>query len=78
MGGDCVESKIVYSVIELSKMLGISSDTIYTMVREKQISHVRIRRRILFQKSVIETWLQSSVESIAPGCLEIRSDLTVL
>ncbi|WP_327194794.1 helix-turn-helix domain-containing protein [Paenibacillus alvei] len=46
------------SVSEVAEYLNVSTDSIYTMVREKQIPHVRIRRRIIFSIEVIEEWLR--------------------
>ncbi|WP_328804066.1 helix-turn-helix domain-containing protein [Paenibacillus glycinis] len=48
------------TVRELSELLGVSLDSIYSMVKENQIPHVRIRRRILFHREIIENWLRSS------------------
>lgn len=55
------ELKAVYTVKELSEYLGVCADSIYTMVRENQIPHVRIRRRILFHKEEIISWIQKSI-----------------
>ncbi|MDQ0917546.1 helix-turn-helix domain-containing protein [Paenibacillus sp. V4I5] len=56
--------KITLSVSELSEMLGVSSDSIYALVREGQIPYIRIRRRILFHKETIDEWLiQKSLKS---------------
>ncbi|MBX4150744.1 helix-turn-helix domain-containing protein [Paenibacillus lautus] len=49
--------------MELSCYLGVSTDSIYTMVREKQIPHMRIRRRILFHRDAIDLWIQESITS---------------
>jgi len=51
------------TVNEIAQYLNVSTDSIYTMVREKQIPHVRIRRRIIFLDEVVEQWLkeQSSI-----------------
>jgi excisionase family DNA binding protein len=38
------------TVQEIAEHLGVHRDTIYTMVRQKQIPHFRIRRRILFSR----------------------------
>jgi len=54
------QGKKVLSVAELSDYLGVSPDCIYTMVRENQIPHIRIRRRILFYRESIDSWLQSN------------------
>ncbi|XEC95680.1 helix-turn-helix domain-containing protein [Paenibacillus tarimensis] len=47
----------VFSVSELANYLSVSTDSIYAMVREKQIPHVRIRRRIVFPMNLVEEWL---------------------
>ncbi|NGM83950.1 helix-turn-helix domain-containing protein [Paenibacillus sp. 7124] len=49
----------VYSVSELAEYLKVSTDSIYTMVREKQIPHVRVRKRIIFPMNMIEEWLNN-------------------
>lgn len=55
--------KMILSVNDLSEMLGVSSDTIYTMVREKKIPHVRVRRRILFYTESIVEWLRNDISN---------------
>ncbi|WP_332262418.1 helix-turn-helix domain-containing protein [Paenibacillus sp. GSMTC-2017] len=47
------------TVNELSEQTGVSTDSIYAMVRENQIPHFRIRKRILFHKDTIDRWLKS-------------------
>ncbi|WP_373231957.1 helix-turn-helix domain-containing protein [Cohnella sp.] len=56
---DKLQLKAVFSVSELSDYLGVSADCIYTMVREKQIPFVRIRRRILFYRESINSWINT-------------------
>ncbi|MCU6796815.1 helix-turn-helix domain-containing protein [Paenibacillus sp. WQ 127069] len=53
-----MQDKIVYSVNEMADLLGVSTDSIYAMVRENTIPSVRIRRRILFYSKAIEGWLE--------------------
>lgn len=48
--------KITLDVKELSALLGVSTATIYTMVRTEEIPFVKVRGRILFNKEVIEAW----------------------
>ncbi|REE90611.1 excisionase family DNA binding protein [Paenibacillus taihuensis] len=57
------QERTVFSVMELSGYLGVSTDSIYTMVREKQIPHMRIRRRILFHRDAIDSWIQERIAS---------------
>lgn len=52
--------KPILSVNDLSELLGVSTDTVYAMVREKQIPHVRIRRRIIFHTESIVDWLRNN------------------
>ena len=35
---------------------GVHPDTIYTMVKRKEIPHFRIRRRIMFSKEALDAW----------------------
>ncbi|OAB26465.1 DNA-binding protein [Paenibacillus macquariensis subsp. defensor] len=53
--------KIMMTVNELSENIGVSTDSIYAMVRENQIPYIRVRRRILFHKEMIEKWLRREV-----------------
>ncbi|MBT2680021.1 helix-turn-helix domain-containing protein [Bacillus sp. ISL-35] len=54
---------------EVAQYIGVHLDTIYNMVREKQIPHVRVRRRIIFSKETINAWMrdqeQKSIEAIS-------------
>ncbi|MFD0673483.1 helix-turn-helix domain-containing protein [Cohnella sp. GCM10027633] len=53
--------KVTLSVNEVAVMLGVSTDCIYTMVREQQIPFVRVRRRIIFHRDVIDSWLSGNI-----------------
>lgn len=48
--------KITLDVKEVAEMLGVAHGTIYTMVRESQIPHFKVRGRIMFNKNVIMAW----------------------
>ncbi|WP_067925460.1 helix-turn-helix domain-containing protein [Alicyclobacillus shizuokensis] len=59
--------KITLSVQEVAELLGVSPVTIYYMVRDKQIPHVRIRRRVMFHRDAIEAWLRGeTVDAVKP------------
>lgn len=45
------------TVVEVAEYLGISKDLVYMMVREKQLPHVKLGRRILFKIDSVERWL---------------------
>jgi excisionase family DNA binding protein len=53
---------------EIAEYIGVHVDTIYTMVRQKQIPHLRVRRRIFFSRETIDAWMrdqeQKSLEAI--------------
>jgi excisionase family DNA binding protein len=46
------------TVKQTADYLGLCEDTIYNMVREKQIPHFRSRRRILFTVEAIDSWIR--------------------
>lgn len=47
-----------FTVQEVAEYLGVHQDTIYTMVRQKQIPHFRVRRRIFFNQNTIDSWIE--------------------
>jgi len=51
-------------VKQAAEYLGVCTDTIYTMVKQNEIPHFRIRRRILFSKEAIESWIKSQEEEV--------------
>lgn len=54
--------KITLTVEEVSQVLGVSQSTIYTMARENEIPHKKVRGRVLFHKPTIERWLCNEFE----------------
>lgn len=46
------------TVKELANYLGVHTDTIYAMVKQKQIPHLKIQNRILFTREAIDLWIQ--------------------
>ncbi|MGN7169298.1 helix-turn-helix domain-containing protein [Paenibacillus cellulositrophicus] len=54
--------KITLTVVEAAELIGVSQTTIYTMARENQIPHARVRGRILFHREVIESWLRGELK----------------
>jgi len=49
---------ITMTVAEAAAYLGVSTDTLYDMVRRKEIPHIRIRRRIFFRRDTLDAWLE--------------------
>lgn len=50
--------KITLTPLEVAKLLGVSRATVYTMVRENEIPHFKVRGKILFNRDVIVKWTQ--------------------
>lgn len=57
-------AKITLTVAEAAELIGVSQTTVYTMAREKQIPHARVRGRILFHRDVIESWLRGELQQM--------------
>lgn len=55
-GGENV-GKITLSVHEVAELIGVSTTTIYTMVRLNEIPYKKVRGRIIFHRETIEKWL---------------------
>ncbi|WNN77026.1 helix-turn-helix domain-containing protein [Lysinibacillus capsici] len=51
------DKKMTMSVDELAEELQVSKTTIYTMVSQNEIPHIKVRGRILFHRATIEKWL---------------------
>lgn len=49
---------MTFTVQEAAEYLGVCEDTIYTMVKQKEIPHFRVRRRIFFLKEKIDEWIR--------------------
>lgn len=47
---------------EAAEYIGVHVDTIYTMVRQKEIPHIRVRRRILFNVNTLDAWMNQQEE----------------
>lgn len=54
--------KITMTPLEVAEMLGISRATVYTMVREEQIPHFKVRGKILFNCDVVTAWTKGDYE----------------
>ncbi|MGC8230977.1 helix-turn-helix domain-containing protein [Pseudobacillus badius] len=52
------------TVQEAADYLGVSTDTIYNMIREKEIPHFRVRRRIFFTRSAINEWIREQEQQV--------------
>jgi excisionase family DNA binding protein len=46
-----------------AELIGVSTTTIYAMVREGQIPHIRVRSKILFHRDMVENWLREGQQA---------------
>lgn len=47
------------NVAELSKLIRLSKTTIYDLVAQKKIPHIRIQGRIVFDREKIKSWMDA-------------------
>ncbi|MFJ7753189.1 helix-turn-helix domain-containing protein [Peribacillus muralis] len=57
-------NKITLTVKEAAELIGVSTNSVYTMVRENQIPHTRVRSKIIFHKEMLESWLKGDLKSV--------------
>ncbi|MFS0766186.1 helix-turn-helix domain-containing protein [Peribacillus phoenicis] len=55
-------NKITLTVKEAAELIGVSTTSVYTMVRENQIPHTRVRSKIIFHKGMLESWLKGDLK----------------
>ena len=56
-------SRNTMTVQEAAEYLGVHHDTIYTMVREKEIPHFWVRTRIFPTKHNIDAWIEAQEQA---------------
>lgn len=49
------------TTLEVAEYLGVSKETIYGLVRSKEIVHFRIGSRILFKRDAIDQWIDNKM-----------------
>lgn len=54
------DKKMTMTVSEIAEELQVSTTMIYTMVRQNEIPHIKVRGRILFYRPTIEQWLMNT------------------
>lgn len=48
---------------DVAKYLGVHTDTIYDLVSEGSLPHIRFGRKILFSKEAIDGWVREKVHA---------------
>lgn len=59
-------NNITFNVPEAAEYLGISSDTLRTMYREKQIPHFWCRGKVRFRKVALDQWMEEQEKQNYP------------
>lgn len=60
-------NKSTMTVAEAARYLGVHEDTVYAMVRDRQIPHIRVRRRIFFRRETLDAWMSQQEAENARG-----------
>lgn len=58
-----MNDKLVYTVNEMAKTLGIGLNKAYELIHGNQVHSLRIGRKILIPKKSLENWLESVGEN---------------
>lgn len=61
---DQLNSHLALNADQLSEKIGLSKDTIYTLVSMRKIPHLKVGRRVLFPVKGIEKWLEVNTISV--------------
>lgn len=59
MGNPILTEKRLMNIAELSGMLGVCVNTIYSWISQKKIPHVKLGHLVRFDREQIHHWLQS-------------------
>lgn len=51
------------TVKDVAKYLGVHTDTIYDLVSEGSLPHIRFGRKILFSKEAIDGWVREKARA---------------
>lgn len=54
----------VLTVKEVAEILRASTTTIYTMVREGELPHFRVRGNIMFHRQTLEDWMSGNTKEL--------------
>jgi excisionase family DNA binding protein len=57
-GSEVMERQTI-NVQEAAAFIGVSKDLVYQLVRQKDIPHLKVGKRILFRKESLERWMNN-------------------
>jgi excisionase family DNA binding protein len=62
--------RLLLSMSETAAALGLCERTVWTLVHEQGLPHVKVGRRILFSRATLEAWIarqEAATQGGAPG-----------
>lgn len=54
------DEKLALDVLAVSRLLGLSKNTIYTLVAENKLPHIRLNGRIIVPREALLSWLATN------------------
>lgn len=55
-----LDKHLALNVKQLSELIGLSTDTIYTLKSMGRLPYIKVGRRVLFPVKAIEKWLEKN------------------
>ncbi len=55
------------NVEQVARFLGLKKGTLYNMISRRVIPYHKVGRRVLFRRTEIETWFESTLVPCVPG-----------
>ena len=52
--------KLALDVIDVARLLGLSKNSIYTLIAEKKLPHMRLNGRIIIPREALMEWLATN------------------
>lgn len=52
-----MSDRLAISVPEAARALGVSKNTVYDLIRSRQLPHIRIGQRIRIPQAALQAWL---------------------
>ncbi len=68
MRENTTKSNARYSIEELAEALGISRDSVYKGIKNGDIPHLKVGRRLILPRTAINTWMQGATAAVGREC----------
>ncbi len=54
------DEKLALDVLAVSRLLGLSKNTLYTLIAENKLPHIRLNGRIIIPRDALMKWLATT------------------